>query len=174
MFDAGDLRGAQGPAPRAFLHTAPMFRIGLLSDTHGLLRPEALAFLRGSDHIVHAGDICGQAILDQLAVLAPLTAVRGNNDFGPWAEQLPETAVVDIGGVRLCVLHDLAQLRLDPAAGVQVVVTGHSHKPAIVREGGVLYVNPGSCGPRRFTLPIAVAELLVDSGGVTARIQELV
>jgi putative phosphoesterase len=159
---------------QAFLHTAPMFRIGLLSDTHGLLRPQALAFLRGSDHIVHAGDICDPAILDQLAALAPLTAVRGNNDFGPWAERLPETCVADIGGLRLCVLHDLAQLRLDPAAGVQVVVTGHSHKPRIAREGGVLYVNPGSCGPRRFTLPIAAAELLVDGGEATARIQELV
>jgi putative phosphoesterase len=159
---------------QAFLHTAPMFRIGLLSDTHGLLRPQALAFLRGSDHIVHAGDICDPAILDQLAALAPLTAVRGNNDFGPWAERLPETCVADIGGLRLCVLHDLAQLRLDPAAGVQVVVTGHSHKPRIAREGGVLYVNPGSCGPRRFTLPIAAAELLVDGGEATARIEELV
>ena len=149
-----------------------MTRIGLLSDTHGLLRPEALDFLRGSDHIVHAGDICDPAILDQLAALAPLTAVRGNNDHGPWAERLPETAIVDIAGVRLCVLHDIAQLRLDPAAGVQVVVTGHSHKPRIAREAGVLYVNPGSCGPRRFTLPIAAAELLVDGAAVTARIME--
>ncbi len=149
-----------------------MTRIGLLSDTHGLLRPEALDFLRGSDHIVHAGDICDPAILDQLAALAPLTAVRGNNDHGPWAERLAETAIVDIAGVRLCVLHDIAQLRLDPAAGVQVVVTGHSHKPRIAREAGVLYVNPGSCGPRRFTLPIAAAELLVDGAAVTARIME--
>lgn len=149
-----------------------MFRIGVLSDTHGLLRPEALAFLHGSDHIVHAGDICDPAILDRLAALAPLTAVRGNNDVGPWAERLPEQALQDIGGVRLCVLHDLAQLR-QPAAGVQVVVTGHSHQPRIAREGGVLYLNPGSCGPRRFRLPIAVAELLVDGAQVSARIQEL-
>ncbi len=150
-----------------------MFRIGLVSDTHGLLRPEALAFLRGSDHIVHAGDICDPAILDQLAALAPLTAVRGNNDHGPWAERLPEQVVQDIGGVRLCVLHDLAQLRLRADDGVQVVVTGHSHQPRIAREEGVLYVNPGSCGPRRFRLPIAVAELLVDGADIGARIQEL-
>lgn len=150
-----------------------MFRIGLLSDTHGLLRPEALAFLRGSDHIVHAGDICDPAILEQLAALAPLTAVRGNNDVGPWAAHLPAQVIQDIGGVRLCVLHDIDELRLAPDGGVQVVVTGHSHQPRVVREDGVLYVNPGSCGPRRFRLPIAVAELLVDGGQVEARIQEL-
>jgi putative phosphoesterase len=149
-----------------------MTRIGLLSDTHGLLRPEVLDFLRGSDHLVHAGDICDPAILDQLAALAPLAAVRGNNDRGPWADRLPEEATLDIAGVRLCVLHDIAQLRLDPAAGVQVVVTGHSHQPRIAREGGVLYVNPGSCGPRRFKLPISAAELHIENGVVTARIQE--
>jgi putative phosphoesterase len=149
-----------------------MTRIGLLSDTHGLLRPEVLDFLRGSDHIVHAGDICDPAILDQLAALAPLAAVRGNNDRGPWADRLPEEVTLDIAGVRLCVLHDIAQLRLDPAAGVQVVVTGHSHQPRIAREGGVLYVNPGSCGPRRFKLPISAAELRIEDGVVTARIQE--
>lgn len=151
----------------------PMRRVGLVSDTHGLLRPEALAFLRGSDAIVHAGDICDPAILDALAALAPVTAVRGNNDHGPWAERLPETAIVDICGVRLCVLHDLAQLRLDPAAGVQVVVSGHSHKPLAETRNGVLYVNPGSCGPRRFKLPIALAELRVDGSAVSARIVEI-
>lgn len=151
-----------------------MARIGLLSDTHGLLRPEALAFLRGSDHIVHGGDICDPQILDALAALAPLTAVRGNNDHGPWAERLPETTVVQIGALRLCAIHDLAQLRLDlVAADVQVVVSGHSHKPLVETRGGVLYVNPGSCGPRRFKLPIAVAELQVDGRAVSARIVEL-
>ena len=150
-----------------------MLRIGLLSDTHGLLRPEALAFLRGSDAIVHAGDICDPAILDQLAALAPVTAVRGNNDHGPWAERLPETAWLQVGAVRLCVIHDLAQLALDPSAGVQVVVSGHSHKPVVDTRDGVLYVNPGSCGPRRFKLPIAVAELLVDGSAVSARIVEI-
>lgn len=149
-----------------------MFRIGLLSDTHGLLRPEALAFLRGSDHIVHAGDICDPAILEQLAALAPLTAVRGNNDVGAWAARLPEQVTLHIGGVCVCVLHDIDDLQ-PPHAGVQVVVTGHSHQPRIVRQDGVLYVNPGSCGPRRFRLPIAVGELLVEGGLVEARIQEL-
>lgn len=146
-----------------------MFRIGLLSDTHGLLRPEALAFLRGSDHIVHAGDICDPAILAALAALAPLTAVRGNNDHGAWAEALPEAVTVDIGGVRLHVLHDLAQLQPGlAAAGVQVVVAGHSHRPRIAHEGGLLQVNPGSCGPRRFSLPVAAGELRVDGKGVHA------
>jgi putative phosphoesterase len=149
-----------------------MTRIGVLSDTHGLLRPEVLDFLRGSDHLVHAGDICDPAILDQLAALAPLVAVRGNNDRGPWADRLPEETTPDIAGVRLCVLHDIAQLRLDPARGVQVVITGHSHQPRIAREGGVLYVNPGSCGPRRFKLPISAAELRIEDGVVTARIHE--
>lgn len=151
-----------------------MPRIGLLSDTHGLLRPEALDFLRGSDHIVHGGDICDPAILEQLAALAPLTAVRGNNDHGPWAERLPETALVQIGALRLCAIHDLSQLALDlVAADVQVVVSGHSHKPLAETRGGVLYVNPGSCGPRRFKLPIAVAELQVEGRSVSARIVEL-
>ncbi|HVR51619.1 MAG TPA: metallophosphoesterase family protein [Pseudorhodoferax sp.] len=146
-----------------------MLRIGLLSDTHGLLRPQVLDFLRGSDHIVHAGDICDPAILEALAALAPLTAVRGNNDHGAWAEALPETATVDIGGLRLHVLHDLAQLRPGiAAAGVQVVVTGHSHKPRIAREAGLLFVNPGSCGPRRFALPVAAGELRVDGADVSA------
>jgi putative phosphoesterase len=155
-------------------HTLRMPRIGLLSDTHGLLRPEALEFLRGSDAIVHAGDICDAAILDALAALAPLTAVRGNNDHGPWAERLPEVAMLQVVGVRLCVIHDLAQLALDPVAeGVQVVISGHSHKPVAQTRDGVLYVNPGSCGPRRFKLPIAVAELQVDGAAVSARLVNL-
>ncbi|KQP12778.1 metallophosphoesterase family protein [Pseudorhodoferax sp. Leaf267] len=147
-----------------------MPRIGLLSDTHGLLRPEALAFLRGSDAIVHAGDICDPAILEQLAAIAPVTAVRGNNDHGPWAERLPHTAHVQFGAVRLCVVHDLGELAPQASADAQVVVSGHSHKPVAETRGGVLYVNPGSCGPRRFKLPIAVAELLVDGSAVSARI----
>lgn len=147
-----------------------MFRIGLLSDTHGLLRPEALAFLRGSDHIVHAGDICDPAILSTLAALAPVTAVRGNNDHGPWAEGLPEVATLQVGAVRLCVIHDLSQLHGEPAAeGAQVVVSGHSHKPLAETRDGVLYLNPGSCGPRRFSLPIAVAELRIDGATMSAR-----
>jgi hypothetical protein len=150
-------------------------RIGLISDTHGLLRPEAIAFLQGSDHIVHAGDIVGADILAQLARIAPVTAVRGNNDTGHWAEPIHETELVILAGVTIYVLHDLNDLKrggLPP--GVRVVVSGHSHKPLAREAGGVLYVNPGSAGPRRFTLPVSVGELWVDSGGsVQARLVEL-
>lgn len=149
-------------------------RIGLISDTHGLLRPQALEFLRGSDHILHAGDIVGATILDQLAGLAPLTAVRGNNDDGDWAQVLPETVTLTLGGVTIHMLHDLKELAIDPAAeGVRVVVTGHSHKPACEERGGVLYVNPGAAGRRRFTLPVSVGELLVDDGRVDVRLVTL-
>jgi putative phosphoesterase len=151
-----------------------MQRIGIISDTHGLLRAEALAFLRGSDHIVHAGDIGDAGVLRELSALAPVTAVRGNNDNGPWAENIAETEVLKVGAVSIYVLHDLGQLDLDPAAaGYQVVVSGHSHKPLIERRGGVLYLNPGSAGPRRFKLPIAVAELKVDGAAVEGRLVEL-
>ena len=151
-----------------------MTRIGLISDTHGLLRPEALAFLHGCDHIVHGGDIGGPDILAQLAGIAPLTAVRGNNDRDAWADAVPETDLVQVGGVFLYALHDIAELDIDAAsAGVQVVVTGHSHKPSIDRRDGVLYVNPGSAGPRRFSLPISVGELIVDGDTLTPRIVEL-
>ncbi|WP_313170996.1 metallophosphoesterase family protein [Massilia oculi] len=149
-------------------------RIGLISDTHGLLRPQALDFLRGSDHILHAGDVVGADILDQLAGLAPLTAVRGNNDHGDWAQALPESVTLALGGVTIHMLHDLKELAIDPAAqGVRVVVTGHSHKPACEESGGVLYVNPGAAGRRRFTLPVSVGELLVDDGGVEVRLVTL-
>jgi putative phosphoesterase len=151
-----------------------MLRIGLISDTHGLLRPEAVAFLKGSDFIVHGGDIGSAGILEALAAIAPLTAVRGNNDREPWAEAIAETELLEFGDVRLHAIHDLAQLGIDPsAAGVRVVVSGHSHQPKIAERGGVLYVNPGSAGPRRFKLPIAVAELLIDGDAVTARVVEL-
>ena len=151
-----------------------MMRIGLISDTHGLLRPEAVAFLRGSDHIIHAGDIGHANILQELAALAPFTAVRGNNDRGHWAEGLPETALLEMDGVRILVIHDLAQLGgRGPEAGVRVVVSGHSHMPAVVERAGVLYVNPGSAGPRRFRLPVSVGELRVEGGEVRARLAEL-
>jgi putative phosphoesterase len=146
-----------------------MLRIGLVSDTHNLLRPEVLAFLRGSDHIVHAGDICGPQVLEALAALAPLTVVRGNNDRGAWAQALPESATLRLGGVLLHVVHDLHDLHLP--AGARVVVTGHSHKPRVEEREGVLYVNPGSAGPRRFKLPIAAGELLVRAGAVEARLR---
>ena len=149
-------------------------RIGLISDTHDLLRPSALAFLAGCDHIVHAGDICGQPVLDTLAAIAPLTAVRGNNDHGRWAERLRETELVRIGDVWLYAIHDLHGLDIDPpAAGVQVVVSGHTHRPHIEDRAGVLYVNPGSAGPRRFTLPISIGELIVDGTSLRARTVEL-
>jgi putative phosphoesterase len=150
-----------------------MLRVGLISDTHGLLRPQAKAFLRGSDFIVHTGDICDPRILEELAMLAPVTAVRGNNDHGAWAEHLREAELLQIGEIWLYAIHDLSQLRIDPAAaGVHVVVSGHSHQPLIEQRDGVLYVNPGSSGPRRFKLPIAAAELVVEGRSVSARIAE--
>jgi len=148
---------------------APL-RIGLISDTHDLLRAEALAFLAGSDRIVHAGDICSPGVLEALAAVAPLTAVRGNNDRGAWAARLRESELVDVGGVWLYAIHDLAQLDIDPiAAGVAVVVSGHSHRPLVERRDGVLFVNPGSAGPRRFSLPISVGELTIVDGAASAR-----
>jgi hypothetical protein len=151
-----------------------MPRIGIISDTHGLLRPEATAFLRGSDFIVHAGDIGHAAILEELAAIAPVTAVRGNNDKGPWTEAVADTEVLQVGNVLVYVLHDLAQLALDPAAaGFHVVVSGHTHRPSVKERDGVLYVNPGSSGPRRFKLPIAVAELHVVGGSIRARLVDL-
>lgn len=149
-------------------------RIGLISDTHSLLRPQAENFLRGSDHIVHAGDICDPDILRKLRAIAPVTAVRGNNDVGPWAERLHQTELVQLGEVFVYVVHDLADIDIDPiAAGVSVVVSGHSHRPLVEQRGKVVYVNPGSAGPRRFNLPIAVGELIVSAGWVSARTVEL-
>ena len=149
-------------------------RVGVLSDTHSLLRPEALAFLRGADHIIHAGDIGDAGVLEALRRVAPVTAVRGNNDFGAWAEKIAETELVKIGDVSIYVLHDLKQLGPDPAAeGFRVVVSGHSHQPRIDERDGVLYVNPGSCGPRRFKLPISLGELRISGGSVKPRLVEL-
>jgi len=151
-----------------------MLRVGLISDTHGLLRPTAAAFLRGCDHIIHGGDIGNSEILQELSAIAPVTAVRGNNDKDAWAEALPETEFLQLGDTIVYVLHDLAQLDIEPrAAGVCVVVSGHSHRPRAEQRGGVLYINPGSAGPRRFKLPIAVAELVIDGNAVTSRIVEL-
>lgn len=151
-----------------------MLRIGLISDTHGLLRSEAVAFLRGCRHIVHAGDIGDPAVLSALAAIAPLTAVRGNNDTGAWAAGLRETELVQIGEITLYVVHDLAQLQIDPVAtGIRVVVSGHSHRPRVEERDGVIYANPGSAGPRRFRLPIALAELRVQGRKVSAHIEML-
>ncbi len=148
-------------------------RVGLISDTHGLLRPEAVDALRGSDLIVHAGDIGAPAILAALGALAPVRAVRGNNDRGRWAAALPEIDRVEVGGVALHVIHDLAALRLDSAAGCRVVVAGHSHRPAHDVRGGVHFVNPGSAGPRRFRLPVSVARLSLGRGTISVELVEL-
>ena len=152
-----------------------MKRVGLISDTHGLLRPEATALLQGSDFIIHAGDIGDAGILRQLRALAPLTAIRGNNDQAAWADRIKETEVLEVEGVLIYVLHNLAELAVDPVAkGFAVVVSGHSHRPCVEQRDGVLYVNPGSAGPRRFKLPIAVAELWVSGASVQAKIVDLV
>lgn len=149
-------------------------RVGLISDTHGLLRPDAADFLRGSDLIVHAGDICDRAVLHALEAIAPTVAVRGNNDRGAWADALRESELVEIGGIVVYAIHDIDAIDIDPeAAGVRVVVSGHSHRPSREERGGVLFVNPGSAGPRRFTLPISIAELVVDGGDVSVRFAEL-
>jgi putative phosphoesterase len=149
--------------------------VGVISDTHGLVRPEALRALRGSDRIVHAGDIGGPEVLRALRRIAPVTAVRGNNDRQPWADRLPETRVVRVEGARLFLLHDLHALDVDAAAaGFEVVIAGHSHQPRMERRDGVLYFNPGSAGPRRFRLPLSVGRLLIRDGRVRARIVPLV
>jgi len=148
--------------------------VGVISDTHGLLRWEAVAALRGVDRIVHAGDIGGPDVLDGLAGIAPVVAVRGNNDRGAWAGALPETEAVEVGGAWLYVLHDRKALDLDPrAAGFAAVIAGHSHQPLSERRDGVLHVNPGSAGPRRFRLPVAVGRLTIESGKIRARVVEL-
>lgn len=149
-------------------------RIGLISDTHNLLRPEALEFLKGCDHILHGGDIGDESILERLAELAPLSVVRGNNDKDSWAQRLPHSLRLQFEQVSIHAVHDIAELDVDPvAAGVQVVVTGHSHKPLVRERDGVVYVNPGSAGRRRFSLPIALGELIIRGSQVTPRIVEL-
>jgi putative phosphoesterase len=145
--------------------------IGVISDTHGLLRPEAVEALRGSQHIIHAGDVGDPAILQQLAAIAPVTAIRGNVDKEPWAKKLPATEVVELGGISIYVLHVFAKLDLKPeAAGFQVVIYGHSHIPKQEMRDGILYFNPGSAGPRRFNLPVTVGKLVVNGGKVRAEI----
>jgi uncharacterized protein len=145
--------------------------VGVISDTHGLLRPEALDALRGVEAIIHAGDVGDAAILETLRTLAPVTAVRGNVDRGELARDLPATALLEWGGVQIYVLHNLADLDLKPgAAGIGVVVSGHTHEPLIQERDGVLYLNPGSAGPRRFSHPVTVAELIVERRVPQARI----
>jgi uncharacterized protein len=142
-------------------------RIGVISDTHGLLRPEAVQALRGSDYIIHAGDVGSHEILQPLGAIAPVTAVRGNVDKGEWARKLPEDEVLEVEGLSIYVLHDLAQLDLDPkAAGFKAVIYGHTHVPKQEERDDVLYFNPGSAGPKRFKLPVSVGRLTVQHGKV--------
>jgi putative phosphoesterase len=141
--------------------------LGIISDTHGLLRPEAIDALRGSDYILHAGDVGAPEILESLAQLAPFSAIRGNVDTASWARKLPVTEVVEAGGISIYMLHDLGQLDLKPeAAGFRVVVYGHSHQPQMEEKEGVLYFNPGSAGPRRFKLPVSVGRLRIENNEV--------
>lgn len=148
--------------------------VGVISDTHGLLRPEAVAELGGSEFIVHAGDIGNPEVLDALRVIAPVIAVRGNTDKGGWAEALPETEVVQLGEFSFYLLHDLRKLDLDPvAADLTGVISGHSHRPEVRERGGVLFLDPGSAGPRRFNLPVTVARLCMRNRNLDAEIIEL-
>jgi uncharacterized protein len=148
--------------------------LGIISDTHGLLRPAAIEALRGCDRILHVGDVGAPEILDELAKIAPVTAIRGNVDIESWARALPPTEIVEAGGVCIYMLHDLSQLDLKPeAAGFRVVVYGHSHRPKIEEKNGVLYFNPGSAGPRRFSLPVSVGRLTVEAGKVNAELLDL-
>jgi uncharacterized protein len=154
--------------------TEKRITLGVISDTHGLLRPEAVEALRRSDRILHAGDIGAPEILEGLAKIAPVTAVRGNVDTASWARALPETEVVETGGVSVYMVHDLGQLDLKPeAAGFRVVIYGHSHQPKMEEKSGVLYFNPGSAGPRRFHLPLSVGRLTIAAGKVQAELVEL-
>ena len=149
--------------------------IGIISDTHGLVRPEALQALQGVEMILHAGDVGNKEVLDTLKQVAPVVAVRGNNDKGEWAQSLPDWEVVEVGDVSIYMLHDVKEIEISPAGGgFRVVVSGHSHKPSVTEQRGVLYVNPGSAGPRRFKLPVSVAHLHVDGEKVQAKIIELV
>jgi putative phosphoesterase len=169
----GALETAPSLAGRRVASGAPA-RIGVISDTHGLLRAEAVSFLAGCNHIIHAGDVGSHSILETLSKMAPLVAVRGNNDTESWASGLHETEVLNVAGHRIFVLHDVSTLDVEPRqAGIHVVISGHSHKPSMAERNGVLYLNPGSAGPRRFKLPISVAEILIAGGAMTPRLIDL-
>jgi putative phosphoesterase len=151
-----------------------ILEIGVISDTHGLLRPEALAGLAGSRAIIHAGDVGDPAILNELERIAPVTSVRGNIDIAPWAKVLPQTNVLETGGVSLYVLHNINELDLDPAAaGFTAVIYGHSHKPSMEQRRKVLFFNPGSAGPKRFGLPVSIGKLIVRDGKLMPELIEL-
>lgn len=154
--------------------TRPVRLIGLISDTHGLVRPQALDALRGVDLIIHSGDIGKSEVLAALKSIAPLHAIKGNNDRGAWAKKLPETKTISIGGTKLFLIHDVHELDFDPSErGIAAIISGHSHKPSVVTRDGVLFVNPGSAGPRRFTLPVAVGLLRIADNKLRAAIIEL-
>jgi uncharacterized protein len=149
-------------------------RVGLISDTHGLLRPEALTALKGSELIIHAGDIGKPEVLASLKSVAPVLAIRGNNDREPWAKKIPDILHLRVNGVCLFIIHNVNDLEVDPGAeGFNAVISGHSHKPGITNSDGVLFLNPGSAGPRRFRLPIALARLRIRGGKVNGKIVEL-
>jgi len=159
----------------ADLHFQPRMQIGIISDTHGLLRPEALTALRDSDYIIHAGDIGAPEILARLAAIAPLTPIRGNVDREPWSREIAAVNILEVGDLSIYVLHNLAELDLKPeAAGFAAVVSGHSHVPRMETKNGVLYFNPGSAGPRRFKLPVTVGRLTVEGPSVRGEIFEIV
>jgi putative phosphoesterase len=149
-------------------------RIGVISDTHGLVRPEALQALAGVERIIHAGDVGGAAVIEALSAIAPVDVVRGNNDKDPWGAELPAWLALELEGVSIHVLHDVKDMDVDPAAaGFRVVIAGHSHKPLVTERDGVLFVNPGSAGPRRFSLPVTVGYLMVSGGAASAQIKSL-
>ena len=149
-------------------------RVAVISDTHGLLRPEALNALQGAEHILHAGDVGDPAILDTLSAIAPVTAIRGNIDEGGACSHLPPSELIELNGRNIYMLHDVKKLDLNPeAAGIAAVVFGHSHKPLVEQRRGVLFLNPGSAGPRRFQLPVTLAWLNIDAKGLSAQIIDL-
>ena len=149
-------------------------KVGVISDTHGLLRPEAVELLRGSEHIIHAGDIGSPEIIPALEKIAPVTAIRGNVDTQPWARRFAETEVVEVAGLHIYVIHDVNALDLNPrAAGFAAVISGHSHQPEQEMKDGVLYFNPGSAGPRRFSLPVSIGRLQISRQGIQGSLHTL-
>jgi uncharacterized protein len=154
------------------IHKESTTVVGVVSDTHGLLRPEVLPVFKGVDLILHAGDIGDPKVLENLRAVAPVFAVRGNNDREEWAKGIPETRIVPVGDIRVYMIHDVKEMETAPSH-CQAVVAGHSHRPSIEKREGILYLNPGSAGPRRFKLPICVARLTVRGSAVTAKLIEL-
>lgn len=168
----GSRRGLGGVAKNRL--RAKRFLIGIISDTHGLMRPEALRALQGSDLIVHAGDIGTLEVVRALESIAPVIAIRGNNDRGKWVRAFPKTTQLEAGGIKIYVLHNLKEIGFDPlASGFSALVSGHSHRPSVSTENGVCFINPGSAGPRRFKLPVTIGLLKVQRGGVDGKIVEL-